>query len=256
MKQPKRKRYGRLRFLEIAGSRSGRALWRVRCDCGRFKIVLADNVRGGRTRSCGCGMREAARKRSTSHGMSKTVTYARWASMIQRCKKNLDYVGRVSVCRRWLSFTHFLSDMGECPAGLTLERIHNDKDYRPGNCKWATSAEQNRNTRHNVILTFRGKTQCAADWAKEIGIAASTLRQRLYRGWPIEEVLTAPFSRQTTSLEAFGRTQSISEWAAEFGIHMPTLRDRLFRDGLPLEVALTKKRYARVAHRELLATLV
>lgn len=122
--------------------------------------------------------------------------YACWDAMKRRCyspnnKEYFRYGARgISVCERWMKFEHFVEDMGERPKGLTLERKNNDGNYEPGNCRWATRAEQSRNTRHTVLLTFKGKTMCMADWAKEFGMLPNTLGGRIRSGWPVERALT------------------------------------------------------------------
>ncbi len=133
-----------------------------------------------------------------SHPMRPSYT-----SMIHRCynpddKQFADYGGRgIKVCDRWRTrqpnaqgFWNFLEDMGERPKGSTLDRVESDGDYSPENCRWSTRAEQQRNRRNNVMITFDGKTQCAKDWADQIGIADTTIIRRLNRGLPIEIVLS------------------------------------------------------------------
>ena len=116
--------------------------------------------------------------------------------MVYRCtnpshKDYLSYGGRgISVCQRWLKFENFLEDMGARPKGFSLERINNNGNYCPSNCKWATRKEQQRNTRSNRILEHDGKRMCLAEWAEELGINHRTLRSRLQRGWTISETLS------------------------------------------------------------------
>lgn len=130
-----------------------------------------------------------------THGMSNTQEYRCYHRMKDRCYKPAavkydDYGGRgISVCVRWDSFENFFEDMGLCPRGCSLDRIDNDGNYEPENCRWATSAQQARNRRNNLMMTYNGKTQCATDWAKETGIHKAVISRRIYRGWPPELVV-------------------------------------------------------------------
>ena len=119
--------------------------------------------------------------------------------MINRCtnKKHplfQHYGGRkIKVCSRWLQkdgFRRFIEDMGERPDGTTLDRIDNNGDYCPENCRWANWSEQSRNRTDNIVLRAFGREQCVMDWAKEIGIKPSTLYMRLSKGMPIEKALS------------------------------------------------------------------
>lgn len=142
-------------------------------------------------------MRDHAKKRFTVHGASRTLTYGKWKRMIARCSRPAHqdypyYGGRgVTVCERWKSFANFLADMGECPRGLTLERIDNDGNYAPGNCRWATRKDQGRNTRRKRLIEFAGIIAPTWEWAEILGIKSSTIRYRLDRaGWSIGRALT------------------------------------------------------------------
>jgi len=87
--------------------------------------------------------------------------------------------------------------MGECPGNeFSIERIDNDAGYFPDNCRWATAEDQARNTRRNVVLEFNGKALCVAEWVEITGIKSTTIRERLRRGWTIEEALTTPVLRR------------------------------------------------------------
>lgn len=139
------------------------------------------------------------------HGGCGTLTYARWKSMMQRCtnpkaENFAHYGGRgITVCERWHDFASFLTDMGECPSrAMTLDRIKGERDYEPGNCRWATRAEQNRNRpRAAVMLTHAGETLSATDWAERLGMRANTLFARLHLGWSAERALTTPLKPRT-----------------------------------------------------------
>lgn len=135
-----------------------------------------------------------------THGMTGTRVYRVWIDMRRRCQDNTRpeydrYGGRgISVCDRWNnSFEAFLEDMGEPEKGLTIERIDNDGDYEPGNCKWATVAEQNRNKRDKSQFEFRGKVKSLTEWAESLGIERSILSGRIQRyGWTVERAFTTP----------------------------------------------------------------
>ena len=129
----------------------------------------------------------------------RTKTYRSWESMKQRCTNPRFssykwYGGKgVRICDRWLGengFTNFLNDMGEVPIGLTLERIDNNGNYEPLNCRWATKKEQCRNRRTSAFFTFNGRTQTLAAWAEEYGIAQGLLYARLYKAWDFETAIT------------------------------------------------------------------
>lgn len=103
-----------------------------------------------------------------------------------------NYGGRgIKICARWLSFEQFLEDMGRRPrAGLTIERINNNGDYEPGNCRWATRREQNGNSRQNVHLKFKGERKTVTEWGAALGVKAATIRARLVAGWNTRAALT------------------------------------------------------------------
>lgn len=148
-------------------------------------------------------------KGNTKHGGHGTLTYARWKSMMQRCHDK-DHVGYaryggagVTVCERWHDFASFLTDMGECPGkSMTLDRIRNALGYEPGNCRWATKAEQSRNRSRCILLTHNGITQNITDWALALGMRPQTLTERLRLGWAPERALTQPLKARTSKSAA------------------------------------------------------
>lgn len=134
---------------------------------------------------------------NATHGDSLSPEYKAWVKMLMRCY-NPNTVrferwgGRgIVVCESWrVSYLAFLADMGRRPtAGHQLDRIDNDANYEPGNCRWATAAEQARNTKRTVLLTLNGKTQCVKDWAKEFQMCAGTIGWRVRQGWSAERAL-------------------------------------------------------------------
>lgn len=169
------------------------------CVCGKEVRVFNNSLRSGHTKSCGCLNNDTRRLIFTTHGRSRTKEYAVWEAMIQRCtnpecKRYSDYGGRsISVCDRWIKFENFFEDVGECPIGMTLERIGNDGNYEPSNCKWATRKEQSRNTRRNVIYTVNGVTACLKDLCEQFGKSYAVVKSRLrVYGWEFDRAWSDP----------------------------------------------------------------
>ena len=226
--------FGRLEVLSYAGSTGRRALWNTRCSCGTEKVMPADKLRRGRTKSCGCERRESARRLHTTHQMSKHPAYAVWSSMKQRCHTPEHpayprYGGRgIFVCLEWMTFEQFWTDMAATYAsGLTLERLDNAKGYYPENCAWVSRSAQMRNTRKSrFIETPQGRLPL---WkAVEIsGIGQTTLLYRHAVGVPAARMFDPPNSarRFTTSSTAEPITDSPS-CAQTGGCSLPTTAPR------------------------------
>lgn len=194
-------RFGRLVVQESAGSakKQGR-LWRCLCDCGKEVVACSSSLRRGNKQSCGCLKRDRTRQANTRHGGCRdgraTREYTTWAGMNQRCydpktKAYHRYGGRgITVCDRWRnSFEAFLEDMGKKPAGMSIDRIDNNGNYEPGNCRWATQREQTRNQRTNRWVTVNGETRVLVEWCEMVGLKQKLVLLRLHRGWTPEEAL-------------------------------------------------------------------
>lgn len=171
--------------------------------CGA-KYVASDKYNPRRT----CGRRCAATLSAHPKGQSANkAEYGIWASMWTRCTNpNAQsfplYGGRgITVCERWRTFANFLDDMGRRPSSMhSIDRYPNaDGNYEPGNVRWATQAQQNRNNSRTRLLTHDGKTMCLTDWAGAVGLNASTLWDRLRARWPLDEALTVPAGQRRRS---------------------------------------------------------
>lgn len=187
-------RYGRWVVLGEAksrprGDRSVRRYLHVQCDCGALGEVKPEALTAGKSTQCN-------RCINITHALSRTPEYRTWLRMRDRCgnpnaPRYKDYGGRgITVCERWATFENFIADMGQRPEGMSIDRIDNDGNYEPSNCRWATLIEQARNKRNNRHLTLNGRTQCVAEWAEELGIKKSTIYGRLGKGWSAERVLS------------------------------------------------------------------
>lgn len=172
--------------------------WLVTCDCGTTRVVLGHNLKSGESTSCGC------RSLAKTHNKSKTREYKIWKSMIRRVesKKSISYKnygGRgIIVCPTWRKdFQYFYDDMGPAPYNTSIDRIDNNGNYEPGNCRWATRSEQARNYRQNHCITYLGETHPVVVWAEKLNITnCDVLYRRLYKGWSVEKVFTTPIRQR------------------------------------------------------------
>jgi hypothetical protein len=191
-------KFGRLLVKErIAGQRGVPARARCVCDCGSEKTVDVLHMLSGRSQSCGCLRSEVSRAnlkaahiKNVTHGMSRSRTHEIWMHMRSRCLNPSSdpetwrrYGGRgIEVCSRWADFSCFLADMGEAPSGMSIDRINNDGNYEPGNCRWATVLEQVMNRSNTIYLDIDGERKTAAEWGELFGIPRKLIVDRLKRG--------------------------------------------------------------------------
>jgi hypothetical protein len=196
------KRFGYWLIKEYKGlDKHSHQIYLCRCDCGNEKIVTLGNLKTGKSTNCGCEKlkKQMGNTWNKKHGMSFSREYRSWESMLNCCEKTNDkeypmWGGRgIKVCERWHDFNNFYADMGTRPKGMTLDRIDNNGDYEPSNCRWATAKTQSNNRRSNTLITYKGRTQTLQQWADETGICSGTISQRIRkRGWSIEKALTTP----------------------------------------------------------------
>lgn len=182
---------------QAGNSPRGGALWHATCDCGQQGTPMGADLRSGKSTSCGCLQRAAARKVLRTHGESKTRLYRIWKSMHTRCyNENVpDYVrygGRgIGICDAWRTFEPFRdwALASGYAADLSIDRIDNDIGYQPSNCRWATAETQSQNRRF-VRRSPDGRPWSAI--AKAHGLKTTTMHCRLNEGWPIELAASLP----------------------------------------------------------------
>lgn len=191
--------FGRLKVLGFAGSDlSNHKAWFCKCKCGNVVKSQAGLMKAGRIVSCGCFHNERRIEVNLKHGFSKrkNKTYSIWKGMRARCNNANNpafhrYGGRgIKVCERWNDFENFLEDMGEKPDGFTIDRIDNNGNYCPENCRWATRIEQANNTRNNVFIEYDNQKLSTRQWDRELGLCLGTTWQRIFTlGWTIEKAI-------------------------------------------------------------------
>ena len=239
------KRFGSVVAISVAGkATSGDIKWLFRCDCGNEFEANGYYARTLKVKSCPSCSRERSRLAAVKHGLTDSVEFSTWADIQTRCynKKGTgykNYGGRgISVCQRWLdSFENFLADMGPRPSNdHSIERMDNDGDYEPSNCRWATRIEQANNRRTNVNVTINGVTKTMSAWCKEreVLLPTASLRHKLgYRGEDLFKTTVAQITHD-------GTTDTILGWSKKTGIKVSTLHMRLNKYKWPIEKALTK----------------
>ena len=242
-------KFNKLTVREFVGIKHKQSMYRCECECGNEIVTYRGHITRGHTKSCGCLTKNRKRSKGihgfARRGFKRIPEYPVWVGMRRRCNNPNDekyprYGGRgIKVCERWNSFENFIEDMGRRPGPeYSIDRIDNNGNYEPGNCRWATSKEQSRNTVQNRFLEFNDEVFCVTDWAIKVDITRGVLHSRLERGWTIEKALTTPLRKNNSRHEFNGVMKTISEWAEEYGINYDTLHDRLKR-GWSIEKALT-----------------
>ena len=195
-------RFGRLVVIERAENVGKRTMWKCKCDCGSICIKEAHSLKIGETQSCGCLQKQVVSYTSRTHGFSKEPLYRIWLKMKERCynphnKSYKDYGGRgITICSSWLSdytsFREWALENGY-QKGLEIDRIDNDSEYSPINCRWANRKIQANNRRTNRFLDFNGQRKTIAQWSDISGISQSLIKARIDKlGWSITKALSTP----------------------------------------------------------------
>lgn len=190
------RRFGRLLVVENLNVNShGSKLHRCICDCGNKKDVPISYLKSGHTTSCGCLVKEM----HTTHNLSQSRLYNIHQGMLGRCFRKTDlaysdYGGRgITICDEWkndfMAFYKWSLENGY-REDLTIDRIDVNGNYEPSNCRWATKAEQTRNSRKNVFFTCNGVTKTISEWARELGIPLTTFNRRIKQNRPPKEIIS------------------------------------------------------------------
>lgn len=196
------KKFGRWTVIKRAASKEGASFWECVCNCGNKNSVSGRALVYGTSKSCGCWAIELATKHGHNPTANPSATYRVWRGIKARCNNpNVKifkrYGGRgIKMCDRWKkSFANFLADMGERPAGLSIERKNNNGHYTPKNCKWATRTEQARNRRSSRFLIYKGERKTLAEWCELLNLSYANVSARLKLGWSVKEAFEMPVNR-------------------------------------------------------------
>ena len=189
--------FGRLIVVKrVENNKHKQSQWLCQCSCRQSIVVRCCDLKSDNTQSCGCLRTEIITKHGHGCLKKRSKSYKAWLHMIQRCTNLNDssykhYGGRgIKVCEAWRKFENFLEDMGERPKNMTLDRVDNDGNYCPENCRWATRSEQQRNRRNTIFITIYGVTQPLAEWCETYNSNYNMVYGRIYRcGWTPEEAL-------------------------------------------------------------------
>lgn len=207
------RRFGRLVVAMYLGHVRGKPSWGCQCDCGHRCIVQSKLILRGITRSCGC-LGEV----NTRHGCRGTRIYRIWTGMLTRCRNRKasdyrSYGGRgIQVCERWLTFAHFLADMGMPPTdNHSIERENNNGNYEPGNCVWLPVVEQAWNRRSSLFLEANGERLTASQWDRRMGYSRGTVAKRFRHGFSVSDAIFKPINK------SFSRPQKTQKGVSSHG---------------------------------------
>ena len=189
-------KFGRLTVIKFLRIENHKAIWLCKCECGNLIEVMTYLLTSGNTKSCGCLRKERNIESHKTHGQYRSRLWRTWENMKQRCynKNDKHYGGRgIAVCDEWLNdfmaFYDWAMKNGYDDT-LTIDRIDNNGNYEPNNCRWATVKQQNKNRRSNINFTYNGETHCLMDWCKILELNYNTVYNRFHNcNWSIEKAL-------------------------------------------------------------------
>lgn len=242
-------KFGRWNVSNETNRKNGRVFWRCVCDCGEERFVLAQSLKNGRSRSCGCLNRELASKRMSEYVakqnsgkrfLKKSSLYQSWRNMMCRVFDEkvwcyYRYGGRgITVCDAWRDYDNFAqwSIENGFKKGLTLDRINNDGNYSPDNCRWVSRTVQANNTSTNRVISYHGKTMTLAEVARATGKPYSLVKSRVNRGMDLD----APV-REAKKFLVDGKRFTIPELQKIYGFKYSVIANRL-KKGIPLDAPL------------------
>jgi hypothetical protein len=195
-------KFGRLTVIKLDHIER-KSYWLCKCDCGKETISTSGDLKSGHKKSCGCLHDELSSirltKRNLTHGESNTRLYKIWTDIKKRCYRETfwaysRYGGRgITLCQEWHDYPTFRDwcMSNGYAENLTIDRINNDGNYEPNNCRWVDRKTQSNNKSNVRTITYNGETKTIAQWAETLGINYQTLYNRIFDyNIPIEEALT------------------------------------------------------------------
>lgn len=215
------------------------------CDCGNTSIVSGHSLRTGRTKSCGCLIKENAGKNFETHKLSKTPLFSVYSHMLDRTTEGRkNYKGNykkynIKVCDEWRNdFTKFYNwalengyKYEKLPNGYnnwTLDRIDPLGDYSPENCRWITIREQQNNRTNNHYITYKGEKDTIANWSRKLNVPYHIILGRIRKGYSFEDAVNMETNFRKDYFEYNGRLLTKYDIAEMTGINFKTIQSRFY----------------------------
>lgn len=203
------KKFGKLTVIKRVGSdKYKNAIWLCRCDCGKETVKITSRLKSGYTKSCGCLTVQKLLERNTKHNQANTRLYKIYKGLLQRCyitsnPAYKNYGGRgIRICDEWvdkksgfINFYNWAISNGY-KGNLSIDRINNNGNYEPNNCRWATRKQQSNNRRNSHYITYNGETHTLKEWTEILNISYSMLSHRIQRNWDLEKALFFPTRKE------------------------------------------------------------